>query len=136
MQANGIYQLRTAEPSSHNFDLLLPALMKGNSVCVQVLTLVSPAVFNYPANSSAPFKTNLAYIAMWLIDSTTIRLKFVRSPGSSPYAIISHTWNDNDEVTFQEFNSPDRDIAHSRFLKITETCRLARERGIPYVWVD
>jgi hypothetical protein len=73
---------------------------------------------------------------MWLIDSTTIRLQFVTSAGSSPYAILSHTWNNNDEVTFQEFNSPDRDIAHPRFLKITETCRLARGRGIPYVWVD
>jgi hypothetical protein len=73
---------------------------------------------------------------MWLIDSTTIRLKFVTSAGSSPYAILSHTWNDNDEVIFQEFNSPDRDIAHPRFLKIMETCRLARGKGIPYVWVD
>ena len=73
---------------------------------------------------------------MWLIDSTTIRLKFVHGPGSSPYAILSHTWNDNNEVIFQEFNSPDRDITHLRFQKITGACTLARERSIPYVWVD
>jgi hypothetical protein len=73
---------------------------------------------------------------MWLIDSTTIRLTSVPGPGSSPYAILSHTWNGNDEVMFQEFISSDRDITHRKFRKITETCRLARERGIPYVWVD
>jgi hypothetical protein len=82
------------------------------------------------------FEAHPAFVAMWLIDSTTIRLKFVHGPSSSPYAILSHTWNDNDEVIFQEFISPDRDVTHSRFRKITETCRLARERGIPYVWVD
>jgi len=37
---------------------------------------------------------------------------------------------------FHEFISSDRDITHRKFRKITETCRLARERGIPYVWVD
>jgi len=41
--------------------LPLPALIKGNSDCFQLLTLVSPAVFHYPANRSVSFKTNLAY---------------------------------------------------------------------------
>jgi Heterokaryon incompatibility protein (HET) len=73
---------------------------------------------------------------MWLIDAVTRRLKFVPGPGSAQYAILSHTWNGDDEVSFQEFRSPDRDINESRFDKIFQTCRLARERGIPYVWVD
>ncbi|KAH7378074.1 hypothetical protein BKA64DRAFT_248816 [Cadophora sp. MPI-SDFR-AT-0126] len=87
-------------------------------------------------SSPAIVKTDPSHAIMWLIDSTTIRLKFVAGPGSHPYAILSHSWNGDDEVSFQEFVSPDRDITHSRFGKITQTCRLALERGIPHVWVD
>lgn len=73
---------------------------------------------------------------MWLIDSTSLRLKFVAEPGSTSYAILSHSWNGDDEVSFQEFIAPDRDLTHARFWKIAQTCRLACERGIQDVWVD
>jgi hypothetical protein len=84
-----IYQLRTAKPSSYNLDLLAPALVKGNSDCVQVLTLVSPTVFHYPANHSVSFKANLAYsdVADRLYhDKAEVRDKRRQQPICNPFS--------------------------------------------------
>jgi hypothetical protein len=40
---------------------------------------------------------------MWLIDTRTLELKFFAGPPDR-YAILSHTWRDNQEVSFQEFH--------------------------------
>lgn len=57
-----------------------------------------------------------------------------------PYAILSHTWQD-DEVTLQQLTSGATDPAalqaKAGFRKIQQTCALARTRdALDYAWVD
>jgi Heterokaryon incompatibility protein (HET) len=73
---------------------------------------------------------------MRLINTTTMQLEeFMASP--PPYAILSHTWEDG-EVTFQDFTNPNRTVTSTKkgFAKIKHTCRLAKQTGIAYAWVD
>jgi hypothetical protein len=70
---------------------------------------------------------------MRLINTTTLELEEFLSV-LPQYGILSHTWG-VEEVIFEEFMAGGgRDKAG--FLKIRETCRLARERGLRYAWVD
>ncbi|KAK4234578.1 heterokaryon incompatibility protein-domain-containing protein [Achaetomium macrosporum] len=56
-----------------------------------------------------------------------------------PYAILSHTWED-DEVTMQQLAAGELNIgtlqAKTGFRKIHRTCELARTWGLRYAWVD
>ncbi|RBR05561.1 hypothetical protein FVER53590_12909 [Fusarium verticillioides] len=70
---------------------------------------------------------------MWLINTTTIALE-VKNVSSTPYAILSHTWGD-DEVTFEDMMTG-QEKGKKGYVKIIHTCRLAKERGIAYAWVD
>ncbi|KAI8627208.1 heterokaryon incompatibility protein-domain-containing protein [Xylariaceae sp. FL1651] len=77
---------------------------------------------------------------MWLIDTRILELKFVAEVEERSYAILSHTWED-EEFSFQEFRSLDReDLDRNRskkgFGKIAKTCELAYQRGLSYAWVD
>lgn len=59
---------------------------------------------------------------MRLINATTMQLEyFMADP--PPYAIVSHTWEDN-EVTFQDFIDPNRAVASIKkgFAKIQREC--------------
>ncbi|OTA86446.1 hypothetical protein M434DRAFT_48293, partial [Hypoxylon sp. CO27-5] len=73
---------------------------------------------------------------MWLINTETLKLEFITNPRKGSYAILSHTWED-DEVSFQEFS----DLASARSTrgstKIKKTCALARDKHhLQYAWVD
>ncbi|KAJ3578295.1 hypothetical protein NPX13_g2264 [Xylaria arbuscula] len=72
---------------------------------------------------------------MWLIDTTTMKLDQVVDLNGNPYAILSHTWEE-EEVTFQEFQDLETAQQKKGFAKIRETCRLAASRGLQYAWVD
>jgi hypothetical protein len=53
-----------------------------------------------------------------------------------PYAILSHTWAE-EEVTLQEFTCRNDNTANKAgFAKIAQTCKLAVAHHIGYVWVD
>ncbi|KAK4197898.1 heterokaryon incompatibility protein-domain-containing protein [Triangularia verruculosa] len=71
---------------------------------------------------------------MRLINANTLRFEdFVGDP--PPYLILSHTWEPNEEVTFQDMSHPYLPTKRG-YSKITETCRLALEKGIGYAWID
>lgn len=72
---------------------------------------------------------------MWLINTTTLELEFFVNPEKASYAILSHTWGD-EEVLFQEFRNPDRKNSKYGFTKIVRTCEIARQQGLRYAWVD
>lgn len=75
---------------------------------------------------------------MWLIDTTTLRLEEVVDLQDCKYAILSHTWEE-DEVDFQEMlaeSRPARLVKKAGFLKIKKTCEVAKEKGYAYAWVD
>jgi hypothetical protein len=72
---------------------------------------------------------------MWLLDTTTLKLHhFQASP--EEYAIFSHTWGE-DEVTFRDMKK-DLDAAKHRlgWSKVSNCCRIAKENGFQYVWID
>jgi hypothetical protein len=74
---------------------------------------------------------------MRLINAKTLKLELFNDPVPAhvPYAILSHTWSD-DEVTFQDIQ--DLSIARSKagFSKIAATCKKALAHDLDYVWVD
>jgi hypothetical protein len=72
---------------------------------------------------------------MWLINTTTLKLEDVGDPKRQRYAILSHTWED-DEVSFQDMSNLVIARRKKGFLKIQRTCELARERELEYAWVD
>jgi hypothetical protein len=74
---------------------------------------------------------------MWLINTSTIKLERVDGEDLewTLYAILLHTWG-KDEVTFEEMilsGQPNHKLCYA---KIENTCRLAKERGVAYAWVD
>lgn len=72
---------------------------------------------------------------MWLLNTQTIKLEFFHSEVNAPkYAILSHTW-DEEEVAFQEIETVAA-VEKKGYSKIEGTCRLARDSGIEYVWID
>ncbi|KAK6843698.1 hypothetical protein PG987_004558 [Apiospora arundinis] len=73
---------------------------------------------------------------MWLIDTKSLELVFKTDPSQVRYAILSHTWED-EEVSFQEFQEPHLSKHKKGWKKIEMTCQLARDKhGIDYAWVD
>ncbi|KAK2740218.1 hypothetical protein CKAH01_18611 [Colletotrichum kahawae] len=76
-----------------------------------------------------------------LIDVKTLRLKSFNSQKAPPYAILSHTWVEDEEVSFQEMCEIADNLSHpattrSGYRKIEETCHQATKHGLEYVWVD
>jgi ankyrin repeat protein len=84
---------------------------------------------------------------MRLLDAKKFELVDVRDDEIPPYAILSHTWGD-EEITLQELHhmkgrmpSPldkrKRTIADKKgFVKIKKAAALAVKRGFSYIWVD
>jgi len=90
---------------------------------------------------------------MWLINVESLKLEQKVSPAGLPYAILSHTWGD-DEITFEQFRALNGDLALNAYSllqdqkrggggglglglsKILRTCHLARQQHLPYAWVD
>ncbi|KAL6808235.1 heterokaryon incompatibility domain-containing protein [Trichoderma camerunense] len=71
---------------------------------------------------------------MRLINTRTLKLhQFHGKP--PPYAILSHTWG-HEEVSFQDFQSPDLREKLAGFSKIRSTCKKAYSHGLDYAWVD
>jgi hypothetical protein len=85
---------------------------------------------------------------MRLLDVSTFNLVDKREHELPPYAILSHTWgNDDDEVTLQDMLSltadgPRGDIKKSNvsrksgFAKIAAAARLALSQKLDFIWVD
>ena len=72
---------------------------------------------------------------MRLINTNTLELRDFNQSELPQYAILSHTWEDEDEVSFQEFGLPNRS-SKKGYSKILQTCRLALRDGLEYAWVD
>jgi hypothetical protein len=76
-----------------------------------------------------------------LIDTTTFQMRVFVGEKIPNYAILSHTWVDDEEVDFQEMTAIACDRRHpatlkSGYTKIRSTCEEARRHNIKYVWVD
>lgn len=71
---------------------------------------------------------------MRLINTTTLELQDFSASVIPPYAILSHTWGD-DEVSFQDMALASRS-SKKGFSKIIQTCQLARKKNLEFAWVD
>ncbi|KAI3342546.1 heterokaryon incompatibility protein-domain-containing protein [Ustulina deusta] len=72
---------------------------------------------------------------MWLINCRDLTLVEVGSRVGVKYAIFSHTWEDGEEVQFDEFK--DRTARTKRgWEKIRKICRLAGDEGYEFAWCD
>ncbi|KAK0613304.1 heterokaryon incompatibility protein-domain-containing protein [Immersiella caudata] len=71
---------------------------------------------------------------MRLINTSTGALEEFTGRNIPEYAILSHTWEE-EEVTFKEYTAGSYKTMKG-YQKIESTCRLAREAGIRYAWVD
>lgn len=79
---------------------------------------------------------NFSNSAMWLINNRTKELQFIQNPDEESYAILSHTWG-NDEFSFQQYQQGiPAGYTGPGLQKIFKTCELALMRGLPYSWVD
>ncbi len=76
---------------------------------------------------------------MRLIEIGTFELKHFHEPNIPRYAILSHTWEDEEEeIDHQTFiRASAREVKwKSKFHKIRGCARLAEEAGLKYIWVD
>jgi hypothetical protein len=73
---------------------------------------------------------------MWLLDTTTLKLKHEYQPDGLRYAILSHTWED-EEITFQELQARNAEVEGKKgFKKVVDCCMQALKDGYKYVWID
>lgn len=72
---------------------------------------------------------------MILINTSSLQLRCVSEPQQTPYAILSHTWGE-DEVSYIDFSNLEEARSKSGYDKIVKTCQLAKSRGLRYVWID
>ncbi|KAH8671431.1 heterokaryon incompatibility protein-domain-containing protein [Xylariales sp. PMI_506] len=71
---------------------------------------------------------------MRLINTRTLQFHHVTDANQEQYAILSHTWGD-EEVTFQDMALTNSHLK-AGYHKIKETCRLALAMNFNYAWVD
>jgi hypothetical protein len=71
---------------------------------------------------------------MRLLNTKTLQLHEYHSK-IPQYAILSHTWVENEEVTFEDLESSDRE-KKAGFRKIQRCCSQAASDGYKFVWVD
>ena len=74
---------------------------------------------------------------MRLLDTKTLELEDFRGEPPPRYAILSHTWGD-DEVVYEDMRSPIAPAIESKagWAKITGACATARRDDHPYIWID
>ena len=72
---------------------------------------------------------------MRLLHTTSFRFQEFFDTKVPPYAILSHRWEEEKEVSFQEFEVGKKQ-AWPGFLKIEKCCSLAKSRGFDWVWID
>jgi len=85
--------------------------------------------------SSLAAVTRLEF-TMRLLNVESRQLHTYYDDAISPYAILSHTWDQKEpEVSFEGMKRPDH-ILMTRYEKIKHTCRLAKVAGLEWVWID
>jgi hypothetical protein len=74
---------------------------------------------------------------MRLINVNTLALKDFNETNTPPYAILSHTWVDGQEVSFQEMLDPNRATRKkSGYQKIVRCANEAKDHNLQWIWVD
>ena len=73
---------------------------------------------------------------MYLLNTTSLKLKDFLPTQRPPYIILSHTWED-EEVLFQDITQRDADPTQiAGWAKVLSFCELVRRDGWEWVWLD
>ncbi|EEU35642.1 uncharacterized protein NECHADRAFT_52327, partial [Fusarium vanettenii 77-13-4] len=73
---------------------------------------------------------------MRLINTKTLQLEEFNEINRPRYAILSHTWGDQ-EVTFQDMqNDSGQHLLKAGYQKILQTCKVTLESNLEYAWID
>ncbi|KAM6516416.1 hypothetical protein FALCPG4_014599 [Fusarium falciforme] len=72
---------------------------------------------------------------MRLINAHTLLLHEFHGENTPPYAILSHTWGDQ-EVTFQDWKDQGTAAEKSGFTKVRCACQQALNQGLEWMWID
>lgn len=72
---------------------------------------------------------------MWLLNTSTLKLEEFHSDIPS-YAILSHRWRENEELSFGGLQEPHPFSYRTGFKKVKGFCEKASKRGLTYVWAD
>ena len=74
---------------------------------------------------------------MRLINVETFKLEEFFDDTVPPYAILSHTWgNDNEEVSFRDIEEGKFEKAGIRPIKLEGCCKQAKKDSLRYAWID
>ncbi|KAF6815300.1 het domain-containing protein [Colletotrichum sojae] len=78
---------------------------------------------------------------MKLINVKTLAIETVNTENAPRYAILSHTWDGENEITYQEWMANVGDpspefLERPAYLKILNACTKAREDGLRHLWAD
>ncbi|THU88192.1 HET-domain-containing protein, partial [Dendrothele bispora CBS 962.96] len=74
---------------------------------------------------------------MRLLHTKTLELKEFFGKDIPLYVILSHTWEEGQEVTFHEFQNPNEEVKQrSGYKKILDSCFLSDKYGFHYIWID
>jgi hypothetical protein len=74
---------------------------------------------------------------MRLLNTSTYQLESFLGTTKPPYAILSHTWEPEGELLFDDLkSSPDHYVSNPGFPKVKNTCTRAVQDGYSYVWID
>ncbi|KAI0416287.1 ankyrin repeat-containing protein [Xylaria grammica] len=71
---------------------------------------------------------------MRLLNTTTLTVSEFKHDQIPPYAILSHTWGEN-EATLQDMKGT-RAARKKGHVKVLNFCSLAKANGFEYVWID
>ena len=71
---------------------------------------------------------------MRLINTTTMEMEEFIGDANHVYAILSHTWGE-EEVSFHQYSTPTARLM-AGYHKIEQSCVLASRSRLPYLWVD
>src|SRR5437868_2219832 len=72
---------------------------------------------------------------MRLLNSNTLTQKEFFDKHVPDYAILSHTW-DEEEVTFNDIHNVDKASKMKGFTKVKNCCAQASKDGFQWVWID
>ncbi|KAL7759166.1 hypothetical protein ACKLNR_011593 [Fusarium oxysporum f. sp. zingiberi] len=71
---------------------------------------------------------------MRLVNTQTIQLEFLNDDNVPDYAILSHTW-EQEEVLFHDMGRGSAKLKKG-YAKLESCCHVARENGFEYIWDD
>ncbi len=85
---------------------------------------------------SLPTVVYYCLFTMWLINTTKFTIHNFVNHEHITYAILSHTWLANGEVSFSDIHHLNEAKLKPGWSKIEQSCKIARSMDLEYIWID